>query len=253
VPASPTNPGPTPAKPPHAIPAQTLLAMVLTLARPAADAPDTVWQAVVQDGLDTLAALDPRDPVEAKVAIHIIAANAAALDAYRVAFEPSTTAAQALRDRAGACALTRAMMGSMRLLKQQRAMPVAAARHWGNAATGLTAAWQEARAGSAEAAQGGKPAEAEPEPVIRRLDEVPADALAGEAERVRRQEPGEPPLPLKPSLERIPPAQAGRPRAALEAGPGCVAARSGPGDHNHAAAGRISPRSALADWRRCRG
>lgn len=204
--------------------------MVLTLARPAADAPDTVWQAVVQDGLDTLAALDPRDPVEAKVAIHIIAANAAALDAYRVAFEPSTTAAQALRDRAGACALTRAMMGSIRLLKQQRAMPVAAARHWGNAATGLTAAWQEARAGSAEAAQGGKPAEAEPEPVIRRLDEAPDDAPAEAAERDRREEPGAPALPLEPGRKQIyqhkPDDQALRGKLdpiAWRPGPGCEA------------------------------
>ena len=54
-------PDPTPEKPPYAIPPHVLRAMVLTLARPAADAADAVWTAIVQGGLDQLDTLDPRD------------------------------------------------------------------------------------------------------------------------------------------------------------------------------------------------
>jgi hypothetical protein len=79
--------------------------MVLTLARPSADAPESAWQEVVQAGLDTLGVLAPRDAIEAILAIQIIAANAGSLDAYRLAFEPGTTAVQALRQRANAASL----------------------------------------------------------------------------------------------------------------------------------------------------
>src|SRR5271166_3039689 len=101
-------PAPPPAKPPYAIPVEALRGMVLTLPRPPADAPETAWQEVVQGGLDKLSTLDPRDPVEAELAILIIAAQAGALDAYRLAFEPGMTAAQAQRQRANAAALMRA-------------------------------------------------------------------------------------------------------------------------------------------------
>jgi hypothetical protein len=43
--------------------------MVLTLARPGADEPETAWQDTVQAGLDKLGAFDPRDPIEAMLAI----------------------------------------------------------------------------------------------------------------------------------------------------------------------------------------
>jgi hypothetical protein len=58
-----------PGKPPYAVASRTLRAMVLTLARPGADEPETAWQDTVQAGLDKLGAFDPRDPIEAMLAI----------------------------------------------------------------------------------------------------------------------------------------------------------------------------------------
>src|ERR1019366_7678143 len=91
-------------------------------------------------GLDKLGALDPRDPIEAMLAIQVIAANAGSLDAYRLAIEPGTTAVQALRQRANAASLARTMTGALRLPAQQRALPAAPARDWGGAAADLGAA-----------------------------------------------------------------------------------------------------------------
>ncbi len=201
------DPGPAPDQPRYAIPAPTLQALVLALARPAADAPDAAWQAVVQDGLDTLAAFDPRDPIEALYAVQIIAANAAMLDAFRLGFAPDAGARQALRQRANAAALARVLAGAARLLKEQRAQPAAPARDWGDTAAALATGWQNAPARPAEAPRGGSPgaaaAAAEPETIIRWLDEVPDDELAEEVERVRREEAGEPPVPAKPGPRRI--------------------------------------------------
>ena len=66
---SPPSQAVPPAKPPNQIPAETLRAMVLTLPRPAADAPAAAWQEVVQGGLDKLAALGPRDSIEVMLAV----------------------------------------------------------------------------------------------------------------------------------------------------------------------------------------
>ena len=199
----PPEPPATAGKPTYPIPPRTLRAMVLTLARPGEDEPETAWQDVVQGGLDKLGELDPRDAIEAMLAIQIIAANAATLDAYRLAFEPGTTAAQALRQRANAASLTRAMTGAMRLLAQQRAMPAVPARDWGGAAAELAPAWRQAPARPVEAPRGGAAAAAEPETIIRWIDEVPDDELAEEVERQRREAAGEPPLPPRPGPKRI--------------------------------------------------
>src|SRR5208282_372844 len=199
----PSIPDAGPTKPVYTIPSQTLRGMALSLPRPSTDAPESAWQEVVQGGLDKLGALDPRDPIEAMLAIQVIAANAATLDAYRLAFEPGTTAAQALRQRANAASLTRAMTGAMRLLKQQRTAPAVPARDWGGAAAELAAAWQAAPARPVEAPCGETAAEAEPETIIRWIDEVPDDELAEEVERQRREAAGEPPLPPRPGPKRI--------------------------------------------------
>jgi len=114
---SPPDPPAAPVKPPYTLPARSLRDMVLTLARPGEDEPESAWQEVVQGGLDKLGELDPRDALEAMLAIQVIAASAGALDAYRLAFEPGTTAAQALRQRANAAAMVRAVTGLMRALK----------------------------------------------------------------------------------------------------------------------------------------
>src|SRR5271165_5278570 len=111
-----------PPKPAYILPPQALRDMVLTLARPGEDAPESAWQEVVQGGLDKLGELDPRDALEAMLAIQGIGASVGVLDAYRLAFEPGTTAAHALRQRANAAGLVRAMTGLMRALKQQRAV-----------------------------------------------------------------------------------------------------------------------------------
>src|SRR5271166_2139368 len=170
--------------------------MVLTLPRPPADAPETAWQETVQGGLDKLSTLDPRDPAETELAILIIAAQAGALDAYRLAFEPGTTAAQARQQRANAAALMRAAGGARKLLAQQRAMPAVAERDWGGVAGELAGAWQAAPARPAEAPRGAKAA-AEPEEIVRWIDEIDDAELAIAVEQDRREKAGEPPLPSK--------------------------------------------------------
>src|SRR5271165_4693729 len=185
-----------PPKPAYTMPPQALRDMVLTLARPPADAPESAWQEVVQSGLDKLGELDPRDAIEAMLAIHIVATSAGVLDAYRLAFEPGTTAAQARQQRANAAALTRAMTGAMRALAQQRARPVAPARDWGGAAGELAAAWQAAPARPAEA-PGSTKAASEPEEIVRWIDEIDDAELAIAVEQDRREKAGEPPLPTK--------------------------------------------------------
>jgi hypothetical protein len=177
--------------------------MVLTLARPSDDEPETAWQEVVQGGLDKLGELDPRDALEAMLAIQMIAANTGALDAYRLAFEPGTTAVQALRQRANAAALVRAMTGVMRLLQQQRMVPAAAARDWAAAVTEQAGAWRAAPVRPAEAARGAKAAEVEPEEIIRWIDEIDDAELAEAVEADRREKAGEPPLPRKPGPKVI--------------------------------------------------
>ena len=169
--------------------------MVLTLGRPAADAPASVWQEIVQDALDSLGILAPRNAFEAMLAIQMIAANAGMLDASRLAFEPATTAPHALRHRACASALGRGIAGAARLLRQHRALPVAPAIDWGTAATDLAAAWQAAPPRPAEAAQSGKPAEAEPETIVKWIDKIDDAELAIAEEQERREQAGEPPLP----------------------------------------------------------
>ncbi len=198
----PTPPRP-PTKPPYPLPPRTLRDLVLTLARPGDDEPESAWQQVVQGGLDKLGELDPRDPLEAMLAIQIIAAEAGALDAFRLAFEPGTTAAQALRQRANATAMVRALTTAMRALKQQRAVPAAPARDWGDAANEHAAAWKAAPARPAETARGGKAAEAEPEEIIRWIDEIDDVELAEAVEADRREKAGEPPLPRKPGPKVI--------------------------------------------------
>jgi hypothetical protein len=191
------NPSPALLKPFYPIPSEALRAMVLTLARPAADAPETTWTAVVQDGLDKLGTLDPHDSIEAMLAILIIAANAGALDAYRLAFEPEVIAAQALRQRGNAVALGRGLAVSVRLLNDQRGMPAVAERDWGGAAPGLASAWREAPVRPvADAARGAKPGE--PETIIKWIDELDDTELAEAVEQDRREKAGEPPLPAGP-------------------------------------------------------
>ena len=102
---------------PYPIPERVLRAMVLTLARPAADALEAIWTAIVQGALDQLDTIDPRDAIEAMFAVQIIAANAGMVDALRIAFEADTDAKHALRQRASASALARALAVAARLLK----------------------------------------------------------------------------------------------------------------------------------------
>ena len=197
---APADPAIVAINPLYPIPAQALRDMVLTLPRPAPDAPATDWQGIVQVALDKLADLNPRGAIEAMLAIQYIALSAAALDACRLGFELGTTAVQARQQRASATALTRAMAGVLRMLDQHRAAPEAPPRDWGHAAEGLAEAWQAEPPRPTETA---KPAAEEPKEIIRWLDEVPDDELAEEAERIRREEAGEPPLPVKPGPRRI--------------------------------------------------
>jgi hypothetical protein len=188
---------PPPRKPPYAIPPTALRELVLTLARPPADAPETAWQDVVQAGLDRLGTLDPRDPMEAMLAIQIIAAHTGAADAYRLAFEPGTTAEQAKRQRASASALFRGMTVAARGLQQQRALPTAPPRDWGDTAAELGAVWRAAPPRPAEAPRSGKSpgAAREPEVIVKWIDEIDDAELAIAVEAQRRELAGEPELP----------------------------------------------------------
>jgi len=178
--------------------------MVLTLPRPPADAPETAWQEVVQGGLDRLEALDPRDALQTMLAVTVIATQAGAVDACRLAFAPDASAVQALRQRASAAALVRVMAGAMRSLKQLRLQPAAPARDWGDAAAVLAAVMQQAPARPAEAARGGKAAvEDEPAEIIRWIDEIDDAEMNEEIERLRREAAGEPALPVKPGPRRV--------------------------------------------------
>src|SRR5580700_1573949 len=135
---------PAPPKPPYPIPRHALASMVLTLPRPAADAPDTDWQDAVQDALDKLGALNPGDAIEAMLAIDLVALSAAQRDALRLAVEPETTAEQARLQRASAVALFRTFATTVRLLERQRRLPAAPEREWADAATELSALWRTA-------------------------------------------------------------------------------------------------------------
>ncbi len=206
------NPAAAPARPPYVIPPQDLRDMVLALPRPPADAPETAWQEVVQGGLDRLEALDPRDALQTMLAVTVIATQAGAVDACRLAFAPDASAVQAQRQRASAAALLRVMAGAMRSLKQLRLQPAVPARDWGDAAGVLAGVMREAPARPAEAARGGKAAVEEPGEIIRWIDEIDDaemneeidDAeMNEEIERLRREAAGEPPLPVKPGPRRI--------------------------------------------------
>jgi hypothetical protein len=198
------DPDPTaaPARPPYVIPPQDLREMVLTLPRPPADAPETAWQEVVQAGLNRLEALDPRDALQTMLAVTVIATQAGAVDACRLAFAPDASAVQALRQRASAAALLRVMAGALRSLKQLRLQPAAPARDWGDAAAVLAGVMQQAPARPAEAARVGA-AVAEPAEIIRWIDEIDDAEMNEEIERLRREAAGEPPLPVKPGPRRI--------------------------------------------------
>jgi hypothetical protein len=95
------------------------------------------------------------------------------------------------------------MAGAMRSLKQLRLQTAVPARDWGDAAAALAAVLREALARPAEAARGGKAAEAEPAEIIRWIDEIDDAEMNEEIERLRREAAGEPPLPVKPGPRRI--------------------------------------------------
>jgi hypothetical protein len=183
----------------YPIPARTLRAMAFTLPRPGDDEPETAWQEELEIALDTLAALNPCNPIELILALQIIAATAAAQDAHRLAFEPGASEARAHRHRASATAMTRTVTTAMRLLNQQWKRPVGPPRDWGDAATDLGAAWRQAPARPAATAPNGKAAPDDtPETIVRWIDELTDEEVAIASEQERREKAGEPSLPRKP-------------------------------------------------------
>jgi hypothetical protein len=197
------DPNPAPAKPPYTVPPQDLHDMVLTLPRPPADAPATAWQEVVQGGLDRLGVLDPRDALQTKLAVTVIATHNEAVDTCRLAFALDASAVQALCQRANATALAHVMAGVMRSLKRLRLQPAAPARDWGDAAAALAGVMQQAPGRPAEAARNGKAAAEEPAEIIRWIDKIDDAEMNEEIERLRREAAGEPALPVKPGPRRI--------------------------------------------------
>src|SRR5271169_6578071 len=120
--------------------------MAFTLPRPGDDEPESAWHEEVEVALDTLSALNPRNPIEVILAVQVVAATAAAQDACRLAFEPGASEAQAHRHRASATAMTRTVTTAMRLLNQTWKRPVGPRCDWGDAAADLGAAWRQAPA-----------------------------------------------------------------------------------------------------------
>jgi len=175
---------------------------VLALPRPAAEAADAAWQEVVQHALDQLGALDPRDAIEAMLAIDVVALNAGVLDACRRAAEPSAGPDAVLRQRGTAMGLFRAVSGGLRQLDRQRGRPAAPERDWGDAAAELTAVWRAAPDCPAEAASGGKPAKG-PAVIVRWIDELDDKELCIAVEQERREKAGEPELPRAPGEPKV--------------------------------------------------
>jgi hypothetical protein len=176
--------------------------MSFTLPRPGDDEPETAWQDEVQVALDALSALDPRNPVEAVLALQIIAANAGALDAYRLAFEPGAPATQAQRHRASAAGLARTMSTALRLLKQQKQAPVGPPRDWGDAVAQHAQAWRAAPPRPL-AAPHGTAAAADDEVVVKWIDEIDDKELVIAIEQERREKSGLPELPRKPGTPKV--------------------------------------------------
>ncbi len=203
-PDQPRPPDPTapPTRRQYPIPTRILRALAFTLPRPGDDEPETAWSDEIQTALDTIAALDPANPIEAILAIQIIAARAGALDSYRLAFEPGAPAAQALRHRATANALTRTTTNALRQLKQQKQLPVGPPRDWGDTAADLAAAWRNAPARPAEAARTVN-APTEPEPIVKWIDEIDDAEVQIAVEQERREKAGEPELPRKPGQPKV--------------------------------------------------
>ena len=189
---------PTPDKSRYTIPEYMLHAMVLTLGRPAAGASDAMWISVVQGALNQLDTLDPHDAIEAMFAVQIIAANAGMVDALRIAFEVDTDAKHALRQRASASALARALAVAARLLKAQRGRPAGEAREWGDVVPGLALEWRMAAPRPAEVLRGTKVAAADAEPIVKWIDELTDAELEVAVEEDRKEKAGEPPLPAGP-------------------------------------------------------
>jgi hypothetical protein len=190
---------PPPTRQLYPIPARTLRAMAFTLPRPGDDEPESAWHEEVEAALDTLAALDPRNPIELILALQIIAATAAAQDAHRLAFEPGASESQAHRHRASATAMNRTVTTAMRLLNQQWKRPVGPRRDWGDAATDVGAAWRQAPSRPAELSRTGKAAADDtPETIVKWIDEISDEEVQIAAEQERREKEGEPPLPRKP-------------------------------------------------------
>ena len=183
----------------YPIPARALRAMAFTLPRPGDDEPATAWQEELQVALDTLAALDPRNPIEAILAIQLIAANAGALDAQRLAFEPGAPESQAHRQRASATAMTRTATTALRLLQQQQKLPVGPPRDWGDTVADIGEAWRQAPARPVQLTHTGKSAPDDtPETIGKWIDEISDEEVQIAAEQERREKEGEPPLPRKP-------------------------------------------------------
>jgi hypothetical protein len=196
--APPPDPTPPPTRQLYPIPARTLRAMAFTLPRPGDDEPESAWHEEVDAALDTLAALDPRNPIELILALQIIAAAAAAQDAQRLAFEPGASESQAHRHRASAAAMTRTVTTAMRLLTQPWKRPVGPRRDWGDAAADVGEAWRQAPARPAAAAHNSKTADDTPETIVRWIDELTDEEVQIAIEQERREKAGEPPLPRKP-------------------------------------------------------
>src|SRR5580658_9368286 len=172
--APPPDPAPPPTRQLYPIPARTLRAMAFTLPRPGDDEPESAWQEEVEVALDTLAALNPCNPIELILVLQVIAATAAAQDACRLALEPGAAESQAHRHRASTTVMHRTVATAMRLLNQTWKRPVGPRRDWGEAADDT------------------------PETIVRWIDELTDAEVQIAVEQERRQNAGEPPLPRKP-------------------------------------------------------
>ncbi len=97
-----------------------LVELLRSLPAPPPDAPVAWRHAHLQGIIEEVRALDPRDPLEAMLAVHIIVARHAAADSARMSLDPTLTARQVARMHRNAEMLLRAVRGTERSLKKQQ-------------------------------------------------------------------------------------------------------------------------------------
>jgi hypothetical protein len=109
---------------PVAMPADVVRGLVRALPPPEGAGEEWRFERI-KGAVDALAALQPRDPIEAMLAAQVIATHAAAMECYRIATSGEVGDEAARRQRVAATGLIRCMDGTLRTLRQRQAQKLA--------------------------------------------------------------------------------------------------------------------------------